>query len=147
MIVRSTMWVLLSRTQINSPMIVRSTMGVLLPRTQINSMLRDVTWRDATLFTSSPVVELFWNFWIIWVKCPGSYSCWTNFYAPRKNKNLKKRGNHFLVKHVYDHERFKIQNVINIPIRSSIRLMVNPFVIISSFVSRRPKLGASRLVV
>ena len=38
MIVRSTMGVLLPRTQINSPMIVRSTMGVLLPRTQINSM-------------------------------------------------------------------------------------------------------------
>ena len=32
----------------NSPMIVRSTMGVLLPRTQINLMLRDVTWRDVT---------------------------------------------------------------------------------------------------
>ena len=46
---------------------------------------RDVTWRNATLFTRSPVVDFFWNFWIIGVRCPVSYSCWTNFYARKKN--------------------------------------------------------------
>ena len=55
---------------------------------------RDVTWRDvsdATLFTRSPIFELFWNFWIIWVSCPGSYNSWTNFYARWKNTIPKKK--------------------------------------------------------
>ena len=87
----------------NSPMIVRSTMGVLLPRTQINSMLRDVTrrdvtWRNATLFTSCPVVELIGNFWILWVIYHGSYSSWTILFTQKKNTNPKKRRTPFLLK-------------------------------------------------
>ena len=43
-----------------------------------------MTWRNATLFTRSPVVELLWNFWIIWVRCRVPYSCWTILFTQKK---------------------------------------------------------------
>ena len=51
--------------------------------------------RNATLFTSCPVVELIGNFWIIRVEYQGSYSSWKILFTQRKmeNKNKKKKKN------------------------------------------------------
>ena len=52
--------------------------------------------RNATLFTSCPVVELIGNFWILWVIYHGSYFSRTILFTPKKYK--KKRRTPFLLK-------------------------------------------------
>ena len=122
----------------NFPMIVRSTMGVLLPRTQINSMLRDVTWRDVTWVTQHflhvvPYLNYFETFGLYGFHAQDLTIAEQIFMLDEKIQIEKKKNSLFTEGRLWLRNLGKkILNVFHIPMKTSCLIMAEPLVLISA---------------